>query len=471
MCRFDKEDKMKNRMKKLLALFAAASMMVQLVGCGGGAGNATVGETNADTSVEAQDQAEETPAKEEEAAPSSEEEITITIWHQSVADTDPVKKIIEESVTEYHELHPNVTIVQDGVTGEQYKTKIKTAFVAGEAPDISYMFSGGSFVKPYIDAGYLLPIDEYLSQDTKSKVLPGTLDGCTFDGKVYTLPTITFLANLYCNTEMFDAAGAKIPTNWDELLDAVDKLNAAGYTPILMGEKDRWPGMYWYDIISARTASNAAIVEAFGDPSKFNSEGFVMGAEKLQELVKANAFNDNMMSMSYDEMIEGFAAGQGAMVFQANWVHPSFWADTAATKGKVTCVPFPVIDGGAGSITEFSGGSSDGYYINANCEHPKEAVEYLEYLSEKIGVVGYQQGAGLPCWDTTGVDTSTLTPLDMESAALMETGTSYISWWDNILSAEDSETYKDLVAQVMALKITPEEFAEAMSKLQPSEFY
>ena len=276
---------MKNRMKKLLALFAAASMMVQLVGCGGGAGNATAGETNADTSVEAQDQAEETPAKEEEAAPSSEEEITITIWHQSVADTDPVKKIIEESVTEYHELHPNVTIVQDGVTGEQYKTKIKTAFVAGEAPDISYMFSGGSFVKPYIDAGYLLPIDEYLSQDTKSKVLPGTLDGCTFDGKVYTLPTITFLANLYCNTEMFDAAGAKIPTNWDELLDAVDKLNAAGYTPILMGEKDRWPGMYWYDIISARTASNAAIVEAFGDPSKFNSEGFVMGAEKLQELV------------------------------------------------------------------------------------------------------------------------------------------------------------------------------------------
>ncbi len=462
---------MKNRMKKLVVLLAATSMVVQLAGCGGGTGSAPADEAKADTPAATQETEAEAPAKADDTAAASEEEITITIWHQSVADTDPVKKIIEESVTEYHELHPNVTIEQDGVTGEQYKTKIKTAFAAGEAPDISYMFSGGSFVKPYIDAGYLLPIDDYLSPDTKSKVLPGTLDGCTFDGKVYTLPTITFLANLYCNTEMFDAAGAKIPTNWDELLDAVEKLNAAGYTPILMGEKDRWPGMYWYDIISARTASNAAIMEAFGDPAKFNSEGFIMGAQKLQELVKANAFNDNMMSMSYDEMIEGFAAGQGAMVFQANWVHPAFQADTAATKGKVTCVPFPVIADGAGSITEFSGGSSDGYYINANCEHPKEAVEYLEYLSEKIGIVGYQQGAGLPCWDTTGVDTSSLTPLDTESAALMETGTSYISWWDNILSAEDSETYKDLVAQVMALKITPEEFAEQMSKLQPSEFY
>lgn len=451
---------MKRRLKKVSALLLCATMLSQLMACG----NATeTGNTPESTEVVSDGGAETTSG--------SEEQITITIWHQSVADTDPVKKIIEDSVEEYHALHPNVTIVQDGVTGEQYKTKIKTAFAAGEAPDISYMFSGGSFVKPYIDAGYLLPIDDYLSDDTLGKVLPGTLDGCTFDGKVYTLPTVTFLANLYCNTEMFEDAGAKIPTNWEELLEAVEKLSAAGYTPIIMGEKDRWPGMYWYDIISARTASNAGIEDAFRDPTLFNTEPFIEAAAKLQELVKAGAFNDNMMSMSYDEMIEGFAAGQGAMVFQANWVHPSFLADTATTNGKVVCVPFPVIEGGAGSITEFSGGSSDGYYINANCEHPEEAVAYLEYLSEKIGLVGYQEGAGLPCWDTTGVDTSGLTSLDKESAALMETGTSYISWWDNILSAEDSETYKDLVAQLMALKITPEEFGEAMSKLQPSEFY
>lgn len=430
---------MKRRMKQLGSLLLCVAMASQMMICA---------------------QAEE-----------EKEDVTLTIWHQSVVDTDPVKIIIEESVEEYHKLHPNVTIEQDGVTGEQYKTKIKTAFAAGEAPDIAYMFSGGSFVKPYIDAGYLLPIDEYLSEETKEKILPGMIEQGSFDGKVYALPTITFLANLYCNTQMFEDAGAKIPTTWDELLDACEKLNAAGYTPILMGEKDRWPGMYWYDILAARTAGNAAIEEAFADPSKFNTEPFIEAARKLQELVEAGAFNDNMMSMSYDEMVEGFAAGQGAMIFQANWVHPSFMAESAATKDNVTCVPFPVIEGAAGSITEFSGGTTDGYYINANCEHPEEAVAYLEYLSEKIGVQGYQMGAGLPCWDTSEADTSELSVLDNESAALMETGTSYIGWWDNILSAEDSETYKDLLAQLMAMKITPEEFAESMSKLSPSQVY
>lgn len=453
---------MKKILKKVGALLLTATMTLPLTACGSGSSDTPDTKKESNVSDTGSDGAD---------SGSSEEQITLTIWHQSVADTDPVKKIIEDSVTEYHELHPNITIEQDGVTGEQYKTKIKTAFAAGEAPDISYMFSGGSFVKPYIDAEYLLPIDEYISEETKNKVLPGMLDGCTFDGKLYTLPTVTFLANLYCNTEMFDKAGAKLPTNWTELLDAVDKLNAAGYTPIMMGEKDRWPGMYWYDIVSARTAGNKALEEAFADPSKFNSEPFIQAAEKMQELVNAKAFNDNMMSMSYDEMVEGFAAGQCAMLFQANWVHPSIQAETAATKDKVTCISFPVIEGTAGSATEFSGGSSDGYYINANCEHPKEAVEYLSYLSEKIGRVGYQMGAGLPCWNTEGVDTSSLTTLDTESAALMETGTSYITWWDNIFPAEASETYKDLVAQLMAFKITPEEFAEGMSKLSPSEFY
>lgn len=452
--------------KKIVSAVLCITMAATLLaGCGSQTASAPVAESKDDAATS---DAADTAATDDA---SSDDEVTITIWHQSVVDTDPVKIIIEDSVKEYHEMHPNVTIVQEGVEGEQYKTKIKTAFAAGEAPDISYMFSGGSFVKPYIDAGYLLPIDDYVSQDTLDNVLPGMLSGCTFDDKLYTLPTITFLANLYCNTEMFEAAGADIPTTWDELLTAVEKLRAAGYTPILMGEKDRWPGMYWYDIISARTAGNAAIEAAFGDTSKFNAPEFAEGAAKLQELVNAGAFNDNMMSMSYNEMLEGFAAGQGAMIFQANWIHPAIMDEAAASSGKVKCVSFPVIAGGKGSATEFSGGTSDGYYINANCEHPKEAVEYLEYLSEKIGTVGYQMGAGLPCWKTDGVDTSSLTSLDIESSKLMETGTSYIGWWDNVLSAEDSETYKDLVAQVMALKITPEEFAEQMSKLSPSEFY
>ncbi len=458
--------------KRILSVLLCTTMVASMLAGCGSAAEAPAAAPAAEAKEEAKEEAPAAETKEEAPAAeaSEEEQITITIWHQSVADTDPVKKIIEASVDEYHELHPNITIEQDGVEGEQYKTKIKTAFAAGEAPDLSYMWAG-SFVKPFVDAGYLLPIDDYMNPDVKAKVLPGMLAGSTFDGKVYSYPTITFLADLYCNKEQFDAAGAKIPETWDELLDAIDKLKAAGYNPIMMGEKDLWPGMYWMDIISQRCAGNAGVEAAFGDPTKFNSPEFVEAATRLQELVQAGGFNENYLSTSYTEMVEGFCAGQGAMLYQANWVHPAIMDDAAATKGKVVCVPFPEIPGTKGNKSEFSGGSSDGYYVNAATEHPKEVVEYLEYLSEKIGTLGFQMGAGLACWDTSSTDLSALTSLDQESAALMEQGTSYIGWWDNVLSAEDSDTYKQLVAEVMAMKITPEEYAEKMSKLSPSEFY
>ncbi len=435
---------MKKNLKCFLTAAMAMTLVFQLAGCNG------TGESKGSKG-------------------SDEEQIKITIWHQSVADTDPVKRIIEESVDEYHKLHPNVTIVQDGVTGEQYKTKIKTAFAAGEAPDIAYMFGGGSFVKPYIDAGYLLPIDEYLTDEVKSKIMDGMLDNCKYGDKIYTLPTITFLANLYCNTEMFEKAGAEYPTNWEELLEACDKLNAAGYTPILLGEKDRWPGMYWYSILAQREAGNDLVNEALKDPSKFNSEPFIKAAEKMQELVEHNGFNDSMLSMSYSEMVDGYAAEQGAMIYQANWVHPTFEDEEAATSGKVKCISFPELAGGAGDTTQFLGGGTDGYYINANTEHPKEAAEYLMYLSEKIGIEGYLDNAGLPCWSLDKTDTKDVSALAKESAALMETGTSYITWWDNILPADSSEDYKNLIAELVSMKLTPEEFAEKLSEIAPSE--
>lgn len=268
---------------------------------------------------------------------------------------------------------------------------------------------------------------------------------------------------------MFEKAGAEYPTNWEELLEACDKLNAAGYTPILLGEKDRWPGMYWYSILAQREAGNDLVNEALKDPSKFNSEPFIKAAEKMQELVEHNGFNDSMLSMSYSEMVDGYAAEQGAMIYQANWVHPTFEDEEAATSGKVKCISFPELAGGAGDTTQFLGGGTDGYYINANTEHPKEAAEYLMYLSEKIGIEGYLDNAGLPCWSLDKTDTKDVSALAKESAALMETGTSYITWWDNILPADSSEDYKNLIAELVSMKLTPEEFAEKLSEIAPSE--
>lgn len=453
---------MKKTVMKFLSVMLLGTMIASLAGCAPSDNTSSSG--NAGEQTVSEKAAEDKPADEKAAS----EPIKLTVWHQSVAETDPATKLIKEAVAEWNAAHPDIIVEEDGVTGEQYKTKIKTAIAANEGPDLSYMW-GGSFVEPYVKAGNMLPIDEYLTDDIKSKLVPGTIEGCVFDGKTYSLPSTTFIASLYCNTELFEKAGAKLPTTYDELLDAAAKLEAAGITPIVLGEKDRWPGMYWFDIIAMRQAGNEACMAAMKDPAKFDSPEFVAAAKKIQQLAEVGAFNDSMFSMSYDEMIGAFTQGKAAMLFQANWVNAAIEDPSAATSGKVTAVAFPLFTDGAGKVTEFYGGGVDGYYINANTEHPKEAAEFLIYLSEKMDRGTYLANSGLPCWDTTGLDTSSLIPLTKQAAELMSTATSFIKWWDNILPAESSEVHKDLIAQLLAKKITPEEFCKEMAKVKGAQ--
>jgi raffinose/stachyose/melibiose transport system substrate-binding protein len=395
--------------------------------------------------------------------------VSLTLWDQSVGNTDPSAKLLPEIVAQWNKDHPDIQVERVGTTGEQYKTKIKTSIAAGEAPDLFYGMGGGSFMQPYIESQNVLEITSYLDDDIKSKMGAGMAEAIETDGKIYTLPVYTHIANLYVNTALFEKAGAKIPTTYTELLDAVEKLKAAGITPALLGEKDRWPGMYWYDIIAMRQAGNAAVIEAFKDPSKWNSPDFVAAATKMQELAKAGAFNSSMFSMSYDEMLGAFNAGNGAMMFQANWVNAGIEDPASASKGNVKVIPFPVMEDGKGTATEIFGGAVDGFFISSKTKHPKEAVEFLKYLSEQLGTQGFLAGAGLPSWKTDGLDTSSLSSLDLSSAEIMKTATSFIGWWDNILPAESAEAHKNLIAQLLAGDITPQQFCEQMAQSKPTE--
>lgn len=80
-------------------------------------------------------------------------------------------------------------------------------------------------------------------------------------------------------------------------------------------------------------------------------------------------------------MLGAFNAGNGAMMFQANWVNAGIEDPSSAVKGKVKVIPFPVFEDGKGTNTEIFGGAVDGFYINQNTKHSKEAVEFLMYLS------------------------------------------------------------------------------------------
>jgi raffinose/stachyose/melibiose transport system substrate-binding protein len=161
------------------------------------------------------------------------------------------------------------------------------------------------------------------------------LDNFTYDGKIYGLPIYMIAGIFYCNTELFEQNEVKMPDTFDELLEAVKVFKAKGITPMAVGEKDGWTGMFYQNIISIRTAGVKLCNDALSNVTSFNRPEFAEGAEKLSELIKAGAFDNNCMNLTRDEAELDFNNGKCAMYYNGSWVAASLDDENCPVKGKI----------------------------------------------------------------------------------------------------------------------------------------
>ena len=85
------------------------------------------------------------------------------------------------------------------------------------------------------------------------------------------------------------------PTTWNEFLTDVKTLQDAGITPLAVGEKDKWPGMFWWANLSLRIAGKDALAQA-GQDGSFDSPGFVRAGEELKKLIDMKPFQDGHLA-------------------------------------------------------------------------------------------------------------------------------------------------------------------------------
>jgi raffinose/stachyose/melibiose transport system substrate-binding protein len=450
---------MKQWMKRFMGLSLAVLMTSSLAACGG---NNSTSSKNSNTSSDSSNT---------DSAKDKNEKIKITMWSQF---SDPNSKdggfigfykALEATKAKF----PDVVIEHSGFGGEAYKTKIKTASAADELPDIFFSWGGG-FAQPFIAGGRALPLDDLAADGTLDKLVPGTTANFTYDNKLYGLPTNIATANLYVNTELFQAAGAKIPTTWDELMSAIKALNAKKITPIALGAKDRWPAMFWNSILDIRMGGVEAVNAALTKKGSFDTPEFVEASRKYKELLDAKAFGANPLGTSYDDSIGMFLTGKAAMLYMGAWVNGQIDAADSQVKGKIDVVKFPEIPGGKGSVDEWHGGSGETFMINAKVENKDRVWEVYKYFMETMGKEVYLAGSGSSAWKGDMGDTSKVDPLAVKIGELSSTGTAFSYWWDQMLSGNETESMFGSLMKFTAGKSSPEEFnKELQSKINPGQ--
>ena len=207
----------------------------------------------------------------------------IRLWHIYGSDDDQAARIMEQLTREAEDKF-NVTIEVDTAENEGYKTKIKAAAAANELPDIFYTWSH-EFLKPMVDAGKVLEVSRYYSDDFQSHLNDAMMKGIQFDGGTYALPLDSSVAMVYYNMEMMDRYGLEIPVTWDEFIQVCQTFVDNGITPMPVGGNEPWTIAMYYDLLALREVGPEKVADAAAKRTDYSAPGFLEAARKLRQLV------------------------------------------------------------------------------------------------------------------------------------------------------------------------------------------
>ncbi|MEY8355534.1 extracellular solute-binding protein [Lachnospiraceae bacterium 54-53] len=401
-------------------------------------------------------------AGKDSAAPaggSGDGKVVLNVWHQWSNDTNELKNKYDEAVAAYIAENPNVEINTQTLDTEAYKTKISAEF-AGDAKGIDvFYYWGAGTARKMINADKLLPLDSYITDEVKGKLLGGSTAAFEYNEKTYSLPSFSWYMTLYCNKALFDQAGAELPDTYDTLAAAVEKLSKLdGVTPLASGAKDGWNAAFIYQALALKSVGAEEINKMLAGSTPFGGEGYEDAANKVQELYKMGAFGANPLEQSNDDANAAFGTGKAAMRLMGSWFANSIYSDKTVTikPEDVVAMKIPMITG-KGNETDYCGGFVESFWVNKSTKNPDEAAEFAIYINEKMGEAAYETGSGFSGWKTD-VDEKGLNPLFVQIKDLLSQGKTSVLAWDTSLDAEPATIHNEQVQTLFAPNADVSEF-------------
>ena len=386
--------------------------------------------------------------------------VKITWWHISTADNH--KALFQKFADDYTKLHPNVTIEIQVLENEAFKSKLTTVMQSGEPPDI-FQSWGGGVMNEYATAGLLQDITPALDADGgawRNTFATGALGVYSYKGKNYGVPWDMGMIGWWYNKALFAKAGiANPPATWTELLDDVKALKAAGITPIALGEGDKWPGMHMWAYLVTRLGGQANFEGALLRTGSFTDAPFVDAGKKLQELIALQPFQSGFLGATYGDEATAMGNGKAAMELMGQWAPSVEMANSTDKKGigdNLGFFPFPMVEGGAGAITDAVGGGN-GFAVGKNAS--PEAVDFVKFMTSAENQAALAKiGVAIPV--VKGGEVGLSDPLMVIVQKTFAAAQYFQLYYDQALPPAMGSVVNDATQGIFAGTLTPEQAAQ-----------
>jgi raffinose/stachyose/melibiose transport system substrate-binding protein len=285
-------------------------------------------------------------------------------------ETDAHYKGMEWLYKEFAKAYPNITIenILNPDSQESYK-KITADCAAGDCPEIIH----GPGPEMW-EAGYLLDLTPHLDDAWKNQLLVNTLfatDGHYWglDGEYSPMSTIW-------NTRILEAAGVSaVPTTWEEMLAACEKIKASGKVPTSWGVGG---SHQFHNLIASQEGGLEAIANNQFDASQVK-EAFA----QLKTFADNKWIPDNEIELTWQESVGMFVSETTAFYLNGAWTLTNEVRSEGAApdlKDNVQFAPFPSF-GKNGSTVELKKTTSIGVASKVSEDPAKleAAINFLKF--------------------------------------------------------------------------------------------
>ena len=434
--------------RSLLIPGLAAALLVAAACTGGGTGSpAAPGASEPAASTPAESMPAESGAPAESAPASGgagvdpnsvSGDLVLQGWSAGAVEAPILQQVLDDFMAAY----PNVKVTFEPINGD-YAAAMAAKFSSGDVPDVFYVDSGPAAT--WIDDGVIEPLDTYIGAtgfDT-SAFYPGYLDAFKGpDGMQYGLPKDGNTIAMAYNTDLLTEAGITAPpTNWEELLAAIDALKGAEgiQAPLCLSPSlDRGLAFIYQ--------AGGGLFNEDKSAGIINTPESVAGIQQYLDLFTSGAAK-RPGDMGDDWCGKSLGAGNVAIAFEGGWLDPYMkdtYPDTSYAWAEMPAGP-------AGKATL---GFTVAYAMGVDSQNKDASWALISYLTGP---------EGMQTWTEGGVANPSRTDLQGgEGTEILIQGAEYAHPWSFIPGfSEINDAFNNALTGAIEGSGTAQEIADA----------
>lgn len=278
---------MKTVSPRVAAAATIATIAAALTGCAGAAEEST---------------APEVPT--EEVTTDIQE--TLTIWHYN--DQAGVQDI-DFQISVFQETYPNVDFDVVFIPDEQFANRVISSALTQSGPDILWI--NPSFTPQFAEAGALADFTQEWTTFDGADLFPSAVIQ-EVEGSKYSIQSYVNLNAFWYNKTMLDDLGIALPTNYDELEEAMQSVVEAGagfglLAPGAPGVAGEWVSRPFFSGYGMATFAD------YGDPAAEDM------FERMSGWVDSGYIDRGTVTLSQADAVNEFLKGETAFYVAGNW--------------------------------------------------------------------------------------------------------------------------------------------------------